>query len=60
MLLQHVLFVEGFHEIISALEELMEIKDKVANSLHRSLCNSSYIIITMHNEKCSWNNVLYL
>lgn len=46
-----LIFVEGFHEIVSALEELMEIKEKVAHFLHKSLCNFSFIITVCIMDK---------
>lgn len=47
-----LIFVEGYFEIVSALEVLMtEENDKVANPLHKSLCTFSFIINICIMEK---------
>jgi len=47
-----LIFVEGFYEIVCALEEIMsEDNNKVVASLHKSLCDFSFIITICIMEK---------
>jgi hypothetical protein len=47
-----LILVEGFNEILSALEELMSIEhDKAVFSLHKSMCNFNFIITICILEK---------
>jgi len=47
-----LIFVEGFYEIVCALEEIMsEDNNKVVASLHKSLCDFSFIITVCIMEK---------
>lgn len=46
------IFIDGFFEIVSALEELMSKEhDKAANQLHRSLCSFPFLVTVCVMEK---------
>lgn len=56
-----MIFVEGFYEIVCALEEIMsEDNNKVVASLHKSLCDFSFIITICKMEKDPWLDLFYL